>query len=169
MEQMFLLALGHPTGDTPPCPPVREVVPGEDSCSPPGQSVSDVGTRSGWSRDGDGPWELGHTGKGTILYIYATGAPQGMSRCGFTKEPASPHCTGHGHPGPHTRTGMVPVTHLWFVRFPGIGCVQLSEDTLGFGKERLLFVNVVDPGLSAAEHQDHRTRLQTCGRDRGSC
>lgn len=61
-----------------------------------------------------------------------------------------------------------PITHLWLVRFPGIGCVQLSEDTLGFGKERLLFVYVVNPGLSAAEHQDHRTRLQTWGTDRGS-
>lgn len=64
---------------------------------------------------------------------------------------------GHGHPG----TRAVPTTHLWFVRFPGVGCVQLSEDTLGFGKERLLSVNVVDPGLPAAKHQDHRTWLQT--------
>lgn len=58
--------------------------------------------------------------------------------------------------------------HLWFVRFPGVGCVQLSEDTLGFGKQRLLFVDVIDPGLPAPKHQNHRTGLQAWGEMGGS-
>lgn len=58
--------------------------------------------------------------------------------------------------------------HLWFVWFPGVGCVQLSEDTLGFGKQRLLFVDVINPGLPAPKHQNHRTGLQAWGEMGGS-
>lgn len=83
-------------------------------------------------------------------------------------------CPQHGAETPPGPSSSIPSrarssTHLWFVRLPGVGCVQLSEDTLGFGKKRLLFVNVVDPGLSAPKHQDHWTRLQAWGRDGGSC
>lgn len=53
--------------------------------------------------------------------------------------------------------------YLWPVRFPGVGSIQLSEDTLVLGLQGLLSVDMIYLGLSTPEDQDHGAGIHSWG------
>lgn len=74
--------------------------------------------------------------------------------------------TGHRGmcvPAQHLRASQCGPGYLWPVGFPGVGSVQLSEDTLVLGLQGLLSVDMIYLGLPTPEDQNHGARIHSWG------